>query len=433
MPEVAGRTWSRGQIMAAARAAMILAVLALVGCSAPVGGSTAIADEPSGPPASGAPTAAPSASATLAATSPDPSPAASFAAATPTPIARRVPSAPPDSGIRTFPASDGDCDGMAVDDPLTLTLDLSQSERDAAMLTDRTDWNVFVVWPEGFTVARRGDEPVLLDDRGEIVGRQGDDVTIPKTVIYPAGGFEEPIVAEGVLFGRCHRRAVEFPSGSVVRTTDDGLRVRTAPGTGAESQVVHAGLPSGSSLFVLDGPVSDDGHVWYRVEWLDAPRPIPVGWVAADDLDGRRFVEADTLNCPSEPTIPSDIARLAHGYRVGCFAAEPLAIRARLVACECDVDGRMEPAWLTTDYGPGGPWLLIDPTAARQSPTLSEDLFLIRHPDSPSPDSLGGALVLVTGMFDHPDAAGCATPVGDGPLSPADCSAIFVVTAMEPA
>jgi len=328
---------------------------------------------------------------------------------------------------------DADCDAMAVDDPLTLTLDLSQPELDAAVLTDRSDWTVHVVWPEGFTVHGRGDDRVLLDERGEVVGRQGDDVTIPATVIYPSGAFDEPIVAEGWLFGRCHRRAVEFPRGSVVRTIDDAVRVRSAPGTGDGSPVIHQGLPRDAALYVLDGPISDDGHDWYLVDRLDVPRPEPRGWVAAADTDGRPFVQAGTLECPPAPKTPSDLQHVAYGYRVGCFAARPLTFTARLLACECNVDGPMEPTWLMPDYGPEGPWLLIDPTATRPSALLADDLFLIRHPDSPEPHpSWLGSTVRVTGMFGHPDAAGCATPIGDGPRRPKDCSGIFVVTGMEP-
>ena len=85
------------------------------------------------------------------------------------------------------------------------------------------------------------------------------------------------------------------------------------------------------------------------------------------------------------------------------------------------------------DYGPDGAWFLTDPGMTGPVEDLDNGLFITRHPDSPSPDSWGGEIVLVTGMFDHPDAAGCATPVGDGPSAPADCSGMFVVTAMEPA
>ena len=425
-------------------AGLTVVVALIVGCSAPDAGAVDVTDDPSAALHSAPAAADPAASPTGESPSPIPSLSASLLpAGTPVVSATAtattptdMPSAPAGTRIRTFPVEpNGSCDGMTVDDPLRLTLDLSQPERDGAMLTDRTDWNVYIVWPDGFTVVGDADERVLLDDRGHIVGRQGDDVTIPATVIFPSGGFDEPIVAEGILFGRCYRRAVEFPKASVVRTTDEGLRMRTAPGTSPGSPLGHAGLPSGAALYVLDGPVSDDGHDWYRVEWLDAPLAIPIGWVAGADLDGRRFVEADTLDCPPAPSVPSDVARMAHGYRVSCFGADPLTIRARLVPCECSVDGPyegLEPSWLMPDYGPDGPWILIDPTAAGPSPILSEDLFLIRHPDSPSPDSLGDAIVLVTGMFGHPDAADCATWVGDGPANPGDCSGTFVVTGIEP-
>lgn len=431
--------------MALARGSILVAVLALIGCSAPSAGSPGIADASASPAASGSPTTAvspttaptpePTVAASPAVASAMPTPEASYPDPTPMPTVTEAPTTAT-AGLRTFPVlPDGGCDGMTVDDPLTLTLDLSQSERDAAVLTDRTDWNVHVVWPAGFTVAERGGQPVLIDDLGETVGRQGDDVTIPARVIYPAGQDDQPIFAEGMLFGRCHRRAVEFAKGSAVRTTDDGLRMRTSPGTNPGSPVIQV-LPSDTSLYVLDGPVTDDGRDWYRVDWLDAPSPKPFGWVAAAGLDGTPFIEPATLQCPPAPTVPSEVAAMPSGFRVGCFGEEPLTIRARLVPCECNVDGPfegMQPSWLMPDYGPDGPWLLIDADAAGPSPLLTNDLFLTRHPDAPSPDAWGGSIVRVTGMFDHPDVADCGLWVGDGPASPGDCSDTFVVIGMEAA
>jgi hypothetical protein len=194
-------------------------------------------------------------------------------------------------GLRTFPLVQGaDCSDLPAEPMPPLTLDFSLDNASAAMLTDRIDWGVHVVWPEGFSVG--GDPLVLLDEAGEIVGRQGDDVRLPIAVQFPNGGSEDPAIAEGVLFGRCYRRAVTFEPGSVLTTVADRLRMRSAPGAHAGSPVVHPGLASGTRLSVLDGPVTDTGLDWYRVETIDSPASGAImGWIAVGPTGTTKFVE----------------------------------------------------------------------------------------------------------------------------------------------
>jgi uncharacterized protein YkwD len=59
----------------------------------------------------------------------------------------------------------------------------------------------------------------------------------------------------------------------VSNTPGDCLRARTSPSLSSTASVC---LPDGSSLFLIDGPVSADGHTWWAA--------FGAGWVASDYL-----------------------------------------------------------------------------------------------------------------------------------------------------
>lgn len=63
--------------------------------------------------------------------------------------------------------------------------------------------------------------------------------------------------------------------GSAVETTA-GINERAAPGLAAAVQRV---LPLGTRLTITEGPVTADGHAWYRVK-----AAAGAGWVAGDFL-----------------------------------------------------------------------------------------------------------------------------------------------------
>ena len=52
---------------------------------------------------------------------------------------------------------------------------------------------------------------------------------------------------------------------AVVTKAGDGLRVRTAPGVGADSKKLKPLLNAGARMLVVDGPVAADGYDWYEV------------------------------------------------------------------------------------------------------------------------------------------------------------------------
>jgi uncharacterized protein YgiM (DUF1202 family) len=73
--------------------------------------------------------------------------------------------------------------------------------------------------------------------------------------------------------------AKTFAIGSTVVVNTDGLNLRAAPGTDADVLLV---LGQASVMKVTDGPVTADGHTWYKVDvWVESP---VTGWVAGEYL-----------------------------------------------------------------------------------------------------------------------------------------------------
>lgn len=88
---------------------------------------------------------------------------------------------------------------------------------------------------------------------------------------------------------------------TVAYANGDAVRLRAAPGTDAE---VLALLPEGSTVAVLDGPVSaDDGAPWYQVGAADA-----TGYVAAEFLAAASSEAAATGDDVASDDVASDDA-----------------------------------------------------------------------------------------------------------------------------
>jgi len=187
-------------------------------------------------------------------------------------------------------------------------------------------------------------------------------------------------------------------------------------------------LPPATPLLVLQGPVRAAGYEWYEVEPMTS-RELPGGWVAAAGRDGTPWIEVDEFDCPSLPTDMRSLAALPRGVGLGCFARQPITVRARLISCNCDVDGSWySPSWFF--LGSGSPELLVEP-GQRDVPSDTRGWFpLSLDPDGDHPDVLPvGGLVEVTGMFDHPAAAGCTETQMDGqPVPSTGCRLRFAVT-----
>jgi hypothetical protein len=229
----------------------------------------------------------------------------------------------------------------------------------------------------------------------------------------------------------------------VARTVENALRVRSAPGTGADSRRLEPLLPAGTWLSVVEGPVAASGYQWHLVVPI-ASAELPSGWVAAGARDGTPWVVAAAYPCPAVPTTMDALIALAPNVGLACFAGRPLTVPARIVECNCDVDGAPEydPAW----FGEGaGPLLLIPPSSDRppSDPTGWFPLALDPNATHPDPLPVGrpqgstwtqADLVTVTGVFDHPAAATCTVrtwPYDEHlPVPTTACRSAFAVTAV---
>lgn len=63
----------------------------------------------------------------------------------------------------------------------------------------------------------------------------------------------------------------------VRQTGGKNLRLRNGPGLDTNA---FAGLPPGTSMTLLEGPVHDDGYPWWRIRTVDGKE----GWVAGTEL-----------------------------------------------------------------------------------------------------------------------------------------------------
>lgn len=217
--------------------------------------------------------------------------------------------------------------------------------------------------------------------------------------------------------------------GSVVTTlASDGLRVRSEPRISDDSRKLEPPLPLGTQLYVLDGPVSASGYAWYEVVPL-ASRELPSGWVASADRAGEPWIAADDFDCPPPPTDFRSLAALPPGVGLVCFPRVGITVEARLLGCNCDVDG----PWYTPHWfflASGSPNLLVEPGGTDVPSDFAGWFALNMDPTGEQPDALpDGEVVQVTGIFDHPAAAGCTRTEMDGePVPSQGCRLLFAVT-----
>jgi hypothetical protein len=214
----------------------------------------------------------------------------------------------------------------------------------------------------------------------------------------------------------------------VAVTAIDALRVRSKPRVSDDSHKFDPLLPLGTPLYVLDGPVSASGYTWYEVAPLGS-RSLPQGWVAAADRSGESWLTGGDLACPRVPTDFRTLAMLPPAVGLACFRRVPISVSARLIGCNCDVDG----GWLTPEWfslGTGGPEMLVEPEMTRPPNDVGEWFWLNLDPAGQHAKALPmDQVVEVTGMFDHPGAASCTFTEMDGKPAPSQrCRLAFAVT-----
>jgi hypothetical protein len=214
---------------------------------------------------------------------------------------------------------------------------------------------------------------------------------------------------------------------TTVVTVVDGLRVRSKPRVADDSSKLEPVLPLGAQMFVLDGPISASGYTWYEVAPLGS-RTLPQGWVAAGSRTGQTWLAPGTFGCPPVPTDFKSLAALRPAVGLACFPRTPITVVARLIGCNCDIDGGwFTPGWFSS--GTGAPEMLVEPQMTRPPSDVGDWFWLNLDPAGQRPKALPvGEVVELTGVFDHPAAAGCTFTALEGkPVPSQHCRLAFAV------
>src|SRR4029079_12368134 len=117
---------------------------------------------------------------------------------------------------------------------------------------------------------------------------------------------------------------------------------RSKPRVADDSFKFEPLLPKGAEVYVLAGPVSASGYTWFEVAPLTS-RGHPDGWVAEGSRTGEPWLARGAFRCPAVPTDFRSLAALPSAVGLACFPRIPITVMARLISCNCDVDG----GWFT--------------------------------------------------------------------------------------
>jgi hypothetical protein len=231
----------------------------------------------------------------------------------------------------------------------------------------------------------------------------------------------------------------------LARVVADRLRVRSAPGTGTDSQRLEPLLGIGTIVFVIDGPVAGSGYDWYRIApatfgnggdqdefryWGD---PGPIGWVASADRDGTPWIVGARADCPdlagSNESL-SVVERLGPLVALSCYGDASIQFRAQLSSPGfSDLFGEgtePDPMYPSTYWAA--------PLSVEEGASFGTVLDPIRFPNG-FPDTTIYAWMVV-GHFDDGAAATCGT--NGNPEEPSvaaiilTCRTTFVVTDLVP-
>ena len=212
-------------------------------------------------------------------------------------------------------------------------------------------------------------------------------------------------------------RSTQVAIDSAVRTVTDRLRVRSAPGVGATSVKLEPLLPTGTLLFVIDGPITADGYDWYHAMPFEGI--APTGWVAAAAHDGTPWLAPESLTCPTPPLDAHAILDLSTYGGLVCYGDREIRLVGDIVCELADVDRPF-----------GGPdWLGNGRHCQFDLGSQSMEFF------DGGIEGLGlptRGRALVTGHFDDSQARACTwgieSPAPDPASVVVNCRAMFVAT-----
>ncbi len=196
-------------------------------------------------------------------------------------------------------------------------------------------------------------------------------------------------------------------------TVSGNLRVRSDPGLASER---HELVPNGTAVWVVDGPVVAADYEWFRVvvPSIDVGDGVPrIGWVAASDHGGERWLARRPLDCPDRSsTNIADLVRLTSpgddDGGLACFGRSAIRFEGT-IGLLCGVEDR--PGWeMTPEWLSGNAYFRL---------TIRDgDAVVVGHPrpDLELPVACGGAdqggRYLIEAHFDDAAASGC---VAQGP------------------
>ena len=234
----------------------------------------------------------------------------------------------------------------------------------------------------------------------------------------------------------------------LARVVVDRLRVRSAPGTGADSTIQAEPLMTGDEVFVIAGPVPADGYQWWEVQVVRPAVYGRFGWVAAASRDGEIWASPASVDCPAAPSI-ADLDWLGGAGALVCYGRREIQLRAfrRQFCGDGIATVARSPDWIAGVFGGDS---LFDRKAYQVDETALE-IYGRAHPsllEAGTPyfncGEEGTGWFDITGHFDDPVSSGCrATEYdtefsGEGQheepaLSITRCRQTFVYTELRPA
>ena len=212
----------------------------------------------------------------------------------------------------------------------------------------------------------------------------------------------------------------------------DGLRVRTLPTVGDQSQRLEPTLDEGTTFYVVDGPVMADGYAWYQVDPYGASdAALPFGWVAAGSREGDAWIENHLDGCD---TIGISIETVGGSWpqeQLYCHESDELELTGQLVCEFGDIEG----------LASGPDWVESDRFCELRAPDFNiHDGISLRIWGQAATSLLDeGSPVdgqyTVVGHFDDPGASECVSsdPAADPAEAILTCRMAFVVTEVRPA
>ncbi len=228
----------------------------------------------------------------------------------------------------------------------------------------------------------------------------------------------------------------------LARVFADELRVRSAPGTGAESLIHVEPLVKGDEVFVIAGPVPANGYRWWEVQVV-RPEFGRGGWIADASRDGEIWVSPASVDCPSDPSI-ADLDWLGGAGALVCYGGRELQVRAfrRQFCGDGMTNTSSGPEWIAGVFGGDS---LFDREVDWGDETAHE-IYGRAHPsllDSGCGGRNASGWFDVTGHFDDPVSGDCRTTFEDPDTgeerheepawSITRCRETFVYTQLRPA